>query len=360
MKLFLHCYTCSTLLCLRTSSRSYAYSTSQSFGLTVGCKNTRSISSTKLSLKKEHDGDDNGALSDGLKNNHRNRTRYTIDEDTCPSLDDKSLKKVVRRHIESLETYTLNKPIAAHTKEAFEVAQEFISKVLESHATIKNKIILDSGCGTARSTVLLAKKYPDCIVIGVDRSMARLNRNVIFRKGNEKCGQSDDIDESNIIAQSFPEEPNLLIVRAELADFWRCAVDAEWSLVKHYILYPNPYPKNSRLKSRWYGHPSFPFILKLGGDITVRSNWEDYLNQFSTAVVAADEVLSELTSNSGPPATNFARKYIDSAKNGPSYLSPQKIALTNFEQKYFDCGEQTFELILSDISLKDYIRESTR
>mmetsp|Transcript_15692 Transcript_15692/g.18104 ORF Transcript_15692/g.18104 Transcript_15692/m.18104 type:complete len:103 (-) Transcript_15692:284-592(-) len=35
---------------------------------------------------------------------------------------------------------------------------------------------VDSGCGTGRSTRLLATWYPDFVMIGVDRSLARLTR----------------------------------------------------------------------------------------------------------------------------------------------------------------------------------------
>ena len=43
--------------------------------------------------------------------------------------------------------------------------------------------VMYSGCGTARSSLLLGSMYPNHLVIGIDRSLARLWRNVKFRKG---------------------------------------------------------------------------------------------------------------------------------------------------------------------------------
>jgi len=38
------------------------------------------------------------------------------------------------------------------------------------------KIVLDSGCGTGESTRQIAQCHPDCLVIGVDKSDARLRK----------------------------------------------------------------------------------------------------------------------------------------------------------------------------------------
>lgn len=196
------------------------------------------------------------------------RTRYTIDDSTCPPVEYDTLKKIVSKHCLSLNTYLRNRPIAEHTKQAFHIAKEFV----ESHP--QSKIILDSGCGTGRSTLLLSEMYPDYVVIGIDRSLARLNRNAVYRTTFQEMIESnnDDAnisDDSSVLAITTPDRPNLLIIRAELSNFWRCAIDSGWSTLihTHYLLYPNPYPKKSRLKSRWHAHPSFPLILQLGGDV---------------------------------------------------------------------------------------------
>ncbi|CAN0110597.1 unnamed protein product, partial [Ectocarpus sp. 13 AM-2016] len=62
--------------------------------------------------------------------------------------------------------------------------------------------------------------------------------------------------------------------------------DNAWEIKEHYILYPNPYPKRSQLRSRWHGHSVFPVLLSLGGVITLRSNWRTYLDEVCQAVLA--------------------------------------------------------------------------
>ena len=126
-------------------------------------------------------------------------------------------------------------------------------------------MVLDSGCGTGESTVLLARRYPDCLVVGVDKSAARLDK-----------------------APQLPANARLL--RADLADIWRLMDDAGWKLAQHYLLYPNPWPKPAQLKRRWHGHPVFPDLLVLGGRLVLRSNFEVYVDEFARALELAGVV----------------------------------------------------------------------
>lgn len=92
--------------------------------------------------------------------------------------------------------------------------------------------MLDAGCGTGRSTVRLARMLPSYDVVGIDKSGARLDRTEAYRKFG---GLPDGVN-------------NALLVRAELADFWRlCYVNALWPEYQ-FILYPNPYPKQNSIK----------------------------------------------------------------------------------------------------------------
>ena len=105
---------------------------------------------------------------------------------------------------------------------------------------------------------------PDCLVVGVDKSSARLARSG---------------------AESFPHrEGNAVWLRAELTTFWRLALQAGWRLHHHYILYPSPWPKPGQLQRRWHAHPVFPDLLRLGGRLEMRCNWEPYALEFATAV----------------------------------------------------------------------------
>ena len=126
------------------------------------------------------------------------------------------------------------------------------------------RLVLDSGCGTGASTRLIARALPDCLVIGVDKSQSRLSRTG---------------------AAAFPHrDGNAIWLRAELSTFWRLAVQAGWRLRRHYLLYPNPWPKPGQLRRRWHANPVFPDVLRLGGQLEMRCNWEIYALEFAAAV----------------------------------------------------------------------------
>lgn len=152
------------------------------------------------------------------------------------------------------------------------------------------QIVLDSGCGTGESTRGIAARYPDCLVIGIDKSAARLSR----RK-----------------ATVFPHrEGNVILLRAELACFWRLALKAGWQLHRHFLLYPNPWPKPGQLNRRWHAHPVFPNLLGLGGRLEMRCNWEVYAQEFALAVTIATGHVPDIDSSVDSPITSpFERKY---------------------------------------------------
>lgn len=283
-----------------------------------------------------------------LSGSKRLTTQYTINDDVCPPTDPNVLDKTVRKNCRSLSTFLSKKPIAAHTRAAFDQIQP----IVDSYSKASGSIILDSGCGTARSTVLLAETFPDKFVIGVDRSFVRLVQNAKSRGDDDE----DDVAEEESDDSSAPSSSlrpyyqviaeNAIIVRAELVDFWRCILqEKRWNVEQHYLFYPNPYPTKQRLKQRFYAHPGFPLILQLRGDITVRSNWEGYLKEFAKSVEIADSYYSEEESQEDDEV-NVARPYLAAAKVGPKERTDKTIGWTNFERKYDQVGEPTYELIL--------------
>lgn len=124
-------------------------------------------------------------------------------------------------------------------------------------------LILDAGCGVGLSTLNLAAQFPDHFVIGVDQSADRLARNIVWR---------DDMP------------ANFIKVRADLVDYWRLMLKANIRPARHYVLYPNPWPKIGQLQRRWHGHPVFPAIVALGGELECRSNWRVYAEEFASAI----------------------------------------------------------------------------
>lgn len=184
------------------------------------------------------------------------------------------------------------KPIASHNRLAFD-------KLLE-HCK-KQKIILDSGCGNARSSVSIARAHADCTVIAIDKSRARLDK---------------------LEHQHIPD--NLFYARADLNDIFRLLAESGIQLYKHFILYPNPWPKGAHLQRRWHGSTALKYIVALGGELELRSNWRLYLDEFAYALShynrratveqfdpTADEVDSIDSSHPLPPGflTNFEEKY---------------------------------------------------
>ena len=85
---------------------------------------------------------------------------------------------------------------------------------------------------------------------------------------------------------------NFTRVRANLVDYWRLLLQSGIPLKRHYILYPNPWPKIGHLARHWHGHAIFPTIVALGGALECRSNWRIYVEEFSAALmqVAQQEV----------------------------------------------------------------------
>lgn len=186
-----------------------------------------------------------------------------------------SLRERVARHAEG----RFGKPIADYNREAFE---EVNQRVREAGLPL----ILDSGCGTGDSSRELARRHPEHLVVGVDRSADRLAR------------------------QRSDTPTNCVLVRADLLDFWRLARQAGWRLSRHYLLYPNPEPKARHLKRRFHAHPVFPDFVSLGGQIESRSNWRIYLEELAIALAFhGRETRLRPLDTQGQPLTLFERKY---------------------------------------------------
>lgn len=151
--------------------------------------------------------------------------------------------------------------------------------------------VLDAGCGTGMSTFALARRHVDRIVLGVDKSQARL---AVGRRWIE-TGRAPS---------------NARLLRCDLVDFWQLAAAAGLRCSHQYLLYPNPWPKPAQLVRRWHAHPVLPDLLRLGGQIEMCTNWGVYADEFAQALRIAG-----MTVQRGPlviaaePLTPFERKY---------------------------------------------------
>ncbi|MGY5450697.1 tRNA (guanine(46)-N(7))-methyltransferase TrmB [Agarivorans sp. MS3-6] len=192
------------------------------------------------------------------------------------------LEKVVLRHLNE----PFQKPYQQHTLDAFRQLEKQVS-------VLGRPIVLDSCCGTGLSTAALALLHPEAVVIGLDKSAHRLTKHH---------------------AHFDQEGQNYQLLQVDLNDFWRLACDAGWQPSHHYVLYPNPWPKSRHLQRRWHGSAVFPYMIKLGGQLELRSNWSTYLEEFQIALRLAGHTSQLNQYHSDNPITAFERKYLNSGQ----------------------------------------------
>ncbi len=197
-------------------------------------------------------------------------------------------RRIVARH---LQTPYL-KPIASYSRECFEK----LLPLLNSHS---GALILDSGCGVGESTLRLAHENSEALVIGIDKSALRTTRHASYKNSFKKeVGRA-------------PE--NALIIRAEATDLWRLFAEHSITMKKHYLLYPNPWPKPKHFQRRWHGHPAFAALLQISDSIELRSNWHTYVEEFALAVRVGGKHQGRMhIFECGKPITPFERKYVRS------------------------------------------------
>lgn len=193
------------------------------------------------------------------------------------------LAAIVAKHLNS----DFRKPVAQHNATAYQLVMQQING---------RPLILDSGCGNAASTLKLATQFPDAYVIGIDKSAHRISKRELVSISSESTVLTGD---------------NYAIVRADLIDFWRLCARDKVKLARHFILYPNPWPKKHHLKRRWHGSPVYRQLLALGGSLEMRSNWEIYLQEFAHALTIAgfQATIDELSLTPELAISDFEAKY---------------------------------------------------
>ena len=209
------------------------------------------------------------------------------------------LAKLVARHAAT----KFLKPITAYSKAAFD------ESLVAWQSAGTRPLILDAGCGIGLSTLHLATRFPDHFVIGIDQSVDRLARNI-----------------------AWPGElpTNFIKVRADLIDYWRLMQQAGIYPDRHYVLYPNPWPKKHHIGRRWHGHPVFPSLVALGGYFECRSNWRIYIDECAAA-------LTQMTGIDVETEAYFPSSE-DLFSNRVTTAAPPPFTMTPFESKYLDSG----------------------
>ncbi len=67
------------------------------------------------------------------------------------------LGEIVARHLGE----PWRQPLRGHSRRAFDAVHDRVESA--------DQVILDSGCGVGHSTAHLAERYPDALVVGVDK-----------------------------------------------------------------------------------------------------------------------------------------------------------------------------------------------
>lgn len=199
------------------------------------------------------------------------------------------LEQVVTKHL----SHGYRRPPVPWMREHFEA-------IYAAHR--HQKIILDTGCGRGHSTRLLAQANPDHMVLGLDKSVQRLNH----------------------LSAPLPENAHLY--RVELVDFWLLARAHDWVFDQVYLLYPNPWPKAMHLQRRWQGHAVFPSILATAQQLCLRTNWQVYAEEFAIAATLAGRAAQ------GPEALP---------------LHAESTFMSAFERKYVLTGQPVYEVTVS-------------
>jgi tRNA G46 methylase TrmB len=157
-----------------------------------------------------------------------------------------------------------------------------------------DSVIFDLGCGVGESSFKLAKMYSDQKIVGVDRSLSRLDRNNHFK-------------------HELPS--NLLFVRGELLDLIPLIFKNQdkLNITSIYLLYPNPYPKKHHVKKRLHGNPVAIFLFNIRSQLIFRSNWKLYLEevQFTANYYSRNSKFTILEDDI-EPFTPFERKFMNS------------------------------------------------
>ena len=139
-------------------------------------------------------------------------TRYTIQVGS----DVDRASSTALHACKNLSEHLYHSRVPLHTLRAF--------NSVKSH----DNLVLDLGCGTGRSTLEIARALPLHNVLGIDRSATRLATQHSHTQ--------------------FP--PNARFLRADIPAFWRLAFENSWAPAYQFVLYPNPYPKQSQIKVR--------------------------------------------------------------------------------------------------------------
>ncbi len=171
---------------------------------------------------------------------------------------------------------------------------------------LKKPIVLDIGCGTGHSSLFLATKYPESVIIGIERTKDKFSKFIKNIKNSEA---------NNIIAIN---EDAIPFITQFINDR---AID------EVFILYPNPYPKAKQSNKRFHNMPFMSELIK-------KMKPQAKLTQATNILTYHEEALGLFTQTWKLKLT----------RNSLVSLNANR---TLFEKKYLQRGESCYELVIS-------------
>lgn len=150
---------------------------------------------------------------------------YTINEKAQVAL----ARRTAIASTYSLMKYLQKCPVPSHTQDAFLHFMRWRQRPGASR-----ELCFDACCAQGWSTIRLARRFPNCDFVGIDKSLVRLCQNSAFRH-----------------ASLAADLGNAFLLRADMVHFWRLCWEHGIFPQSQYLFYPNPYPKQGHLKVRY-------------------------------------------------------------------------------------------------------------
>lgn len=171
---------------------------------------------------------------------------------------------------------------------------------------------LEIGCGVGMHSIQRAMQHPDRFLVAIERTQNKF-------EGFEAR------------LKNHPNLPNLLPIRDDAVAVVSHLIP-DSSLDKLFLMYPNPYPKESQANKRWHRNPFVACMhqkLKPGGRLHLATNMPFY----------AVEAKSWLQ---GLGLFRLEHEMIFEQKDLGSPRLPR--ARTHFEKKYLSAGQSVVDL----------------
>jgi tRNA (guanine-N7-)-methyltransferase len=155
---------------------------------------------------------------------------------------------------------------------------------------------VEIGCGVGMHPIRYARANGERRVLAFERTSEK------FAKFAQRLTNHDPL-------------PNLTAIHGD-AVAWITHALPPASVDRYFILYPNPYPKESQRNLRFHEMPFFSRLkesLKTGGELVLATNEEFYAREAKTKLVADWGLFlreEEILRPDFPPRTHFEKKYL--------------------------------------------------